>query len=100
MPTVMQGSDYSLLVSKGISPTIWALTRLTMVALWRCKQRALDLWLMLVMWLWLFDIALSAVIGSTRFDLGYYAGRIFGLIAASFLLITLVVEMTQGMPAP
>ncbi|MGZ3295637.1 MAG: hypothetical protein ACXU9D_20485, partial [Xanthobacteraceae bacterium] len=42
-----------------------------------------------------FDIALSAVIGSTRFDLGFYAGRIFGLIAASFLLVTLIVEMAQ-----
>lgn len=64
-----------------------------MAALWQRKQRTLDLWLMLVMWIWLFDIALAAVIGSTRFDLGFYAGRIFGLIAASFLLITLVVEL-------
>jgi len=50
---------------------------------------------MLVMWVWLFDIALAAVIGSSRFDLGFYAGRIFGLMAASFLLITLVVEMAK-----
>ena len=95
LPIVMQGSDYSLLVSKGISPAVWALTLLAMVALWQRKQRALDLWLMLVMWIWLFDVGLSAVIGSNRFDLGFYAGRIFGLIAASFLLITLVVEMAQ-----
>jgi hypothetical protein len=47
------------------------------------------------MWIWLFDIALSAVIGSTRFDLGFYAGRMFGLIAAGFLLVTLIVEMAQ-----
>ena len=95
LPIVMQGSDYSLLVRKGISPAVWALTLIAMAALWQRKQRTLDLWLMLVMWIWLFDIALAAVIGSTRFDLGFYAGRIFGLIAASFLLITLVVELAQ-----
>jgi len=95
LPVVMQGSDYSLLVKKGISPAVWALTLLAMVALWNREWRALDLWLILVMWIWLFDIALSAVIGSARFDLGFYAGRLFGLVAASFLLVTLVVEMAQ-----
>jgi hypothetical protein len=54
-----------------------------------------DLWLMLVMWVWLFDIALSALIGAARFDLGFYAGRLFGLFAASFLFLTLLVEMMQ-----
>jgi hypothetical protein len=40
-----------------------------------------------VVWIWLFDIALAAVMGASRFDLGFYAGRIFGLIAAGFLMI-------------
>jgi hypothetical protein len=66
-----------------------------MAALWQRNQRGMDLWLMLVMWVWLFDIALSAVVGSSRFDLGFYAGRLFGLIAASFLLITLLVELAR-----
>lgn len=59
------------------------------------KQRVVDLWLMVVMWIWLFDLALSVIVGSHRFDLGFYAGRIFGLIAASFLLIALLVEMAR-----
>jgi hypothetical protein len=50
---------------------------------------------MVVMWIWLFDIALAAVIGSSRYDLGFYVGRIFGLIAAGFLLITLLIEMAR-----
>jgi len=95
LPIVMQGGNYSLLVTKGISPTVWALTLIAMLMLWQRHQRVVDLWLMLVMWIWLFDIALAAIIGSSRFDLGFYAGRIFGLIAASFLLITLIVEMAQ-----
>ncbi len=95
LPVVMQGSDYSLLVSKGISPVVWLVTLAAMIVLWRREQRIVDLWLMLVMWIWLFDIALSAVIGSQRFDLGFYAGRIFGLIAASLLLVTLIIETIQ-----
>ncbi len=95
LPIVMQGGDYSLLVAKGVSPMVWLLTLIAMAALWERKQRALDLWLMLVMWIWLFDIALSAVIGSHRFDLGFYAGRIFGLIAAGFLLVTLIIQMAR-----
>ncbi len=78
-----------------MSPLVWLLTLIAMVTLWEREQRAIDLWLMLVMWIWLFDIALSAVIGSHRFDLGFYAGRIFGLIAASFLLVTLIVQMAR-----
>jgi hypothetical protein len=95
LPVVMQGGDYSLLVSKGISPAVWVLTGLAMLSLWERPQRTIDLWLILVMWIWLFDIALSAVIGSHRFDLGFYAGRVFGLIAAGFLLVTLILELTR-----
>jgi hypothetical protein len=39
--------------------------------------------------------ALAAVTGSTRFDLGFYAGRVFGLLAASFLLIILTVQLAK-----
>lgn len=93
LPTIMQGSNYTLMVTKGVSPAVWLLTFLAMLMLWQRPQRVIDLWLMLVMWVWLFDIALAAVIGSSRFDLGFYAGRIFGLIAASVLLVSLLIEM-------
>ena len=95
LPVVMQNGNYSLLVSKGISPAVWLLTLIAVTALGQKTQRVVDLWLILVMWIWLFDIALSAVVGSNRFDLGFYSGRIFGLIAASFLLVTLIVELAQ-----
>ncbi len=95
LPAVMQGSDYSMLVSKGISPTVWLLTFVAMLMLWQRDIRVMDLWLMLVMWVWLFDIALAAVLGAKRFDLGFYAGRLFGLIAAGFLLVVLIVEMAR-----
>jgi diguanylate cyclase (GGDEF)-like protein len=52
----------------------------------------LDLWLLVVMCAWLCDIALSAALSTSRFDLGWYAGRAYGLLAASFLLMVLLIE--------
>jgi two-component system sensor kinase FixL len=37
-------------------------------------------------------MALSAVLNGGRFDLGFYAGRIFGLLASSCVLIVLLLE--------
>ena len=45
--------------------------------------------LMVVMRAWLCDIAFSAVLNSGRFDLGFYAGRVYGLAASIFVLIVL-----------
>jgi light-regulated signal transduction histidine kinase (bacteriophytochrome) len=52
----------------------------------------LDLWLMVVMFVWVFDIALASVLNAGRFDLGWYGGRVYGLLAASFVLIVLLLE--------
>src|SRR5205814_632727 len=52
----------------------------------------LDLRLMVVMCAWLFDIALSAMLNAGRFDLGFYAGRIYGLLASSVVLMELLLE--------
>ena len=96
LPVVIQSGDFSLLVTKGVSPTLWALSLIALLALWRRQKPAvLDLWLMVVMCAWLLDIALSAVIGSSRYDLGWYTGRTYGLLAASFVLMVLLVETSE-----
>jgi len=93
LPVVIRGNDYSMLITKGVSPAVWLLTLLAMLSLRQREQRTLDLWLALMMWICLFDIGLSALISTARFDLGFYAGRLFGLTAASFLLVALLVEL-------
>lgn len=95
LPPVMQGSDYSMLVTKGVSPFIWLLTLVAAIAVWWRTNSVLDLWLGVVMVVWLFDIAFAAVLGSSRFDLGFYAGRVYGLIAASIILVALLYEMVR-----
>ena len=41
---------------------------------------------------WVFDIALAAVLNAGRYDLGFYAGRVYGLIASSIVLVMMLIE--------
>jgi PAS domain S-box-containing protein len=73
--------------------TVWCLSFAALAVLWlRRPQFVLDVWLMVVMCAWLFDIALSAILNVARFDVGFYLGRIYGLCAASFVLAVLLVD--------
>jgi signal transduction histidine kinase len=93
---VISGPDYSMLVSKGVSPAICSISIAALVLLGRRRNAsALDLWLFVVMSAWLCDVTLSAVVGSSRYDLGWYGGRSFGLVAASFLLVILLLELNR-----
>ena len=63
-----------------------------MVLWFRRPHSVLDVWLMVVMCAWMFDIALSGILNAARFDLGFYAGRFYGLCAASFVLAVLLID--------
>jgi two-component system sensor histidine kinase/response regulator len=92
LPAIMRGNHYTPAMIAVVSST-WVSSLLALVVLWRQRPHvALDLWLMVVLCAWLFDIALAAVLNAGRFDLGFYAGRIYGLLAASFVLMVLLFE--------
>jgi signal transduction histidine kinase/CheY-like chemotaxis protein len=92
LPAIMRGNHYTPAMSIVVS-SVWGLSLLALVMLWRRRPHSvLDLWLMVVMCAWLFDIALAAVLNAGRFDLGFYAGRIYGLLAASAVLLVLLLE--------
>jgi signal transduction histidine kinase len=92
LPAIMQGNRYTPAMITVVS-SVWALSLLALGMLWRRRPHSvLDVWLMVVISAWLFDIALSAVLNAGRFDLGFYAGRIYGLLAASFVLLVLLIE--------
>jgi len=64
-----------------------------LIALWMRRPRSvLDLWLMAVMCIWLLDVALSTLLNGALFDLGFYAGRIYALVAVCVLLPVLLLE--------
>ena len=92
LPAIMAGNHYTPAMI-GVVSSVWALSLLALWALWRRRPHSvLDLWLLVVLCVWLFDVALSAVLNQGRFDLGFYAGRIYGLLAASFVLGVLLIE--------
>jgi signal transduction histidine kinase/CheY-like chemotaxis protein len=56
------------------------------------RRSVLDLWLMVSVVAWIFDVALGLVFNLARWDLGFYAGRIYGLFASSFVLLVLLLQ--------
>jgi len=92
LPSIMAGNSYTPVMIVVVS-AVWVLSLAALGLLWvRRPHSVLDVWLMVVMVAWLFDIALAAVLNAGRFDVGFYAGRIYGLLAASFVLIVLLLE--------
>jgi len=92
LPDLLVGGRYSPAFQAAVG-SVWLLSLVALGALWRQRPRTvLDLWLMVVCVAWLFDIALSAMLNAARFDLGFYAGRIYGLLACSVVLMELLLE--------
>ena len=65
-----------------------------LIALWVRRHSMLDLWLMVVMCLYLIEVPLSYYPIPIRFSGGWYAVRIIGFIASSLVLIVLLYEIT------
>ncbi|HET6319691.1 MAG TPA: MASE4 domain-containing protein, partial [Chloroflexota bacterium] len=92
LPAIMRGNHYTPALIFVVG-SVWAVSLVALIVLLRRGLRSvLDLWLAVVLCAWLADIALSAVLNAGRFDLGFYAGRIYGLLAASFVLFELLLE--------
>jgi signal transduction histidine kinase/CheY-like chemotaxis protein/HPt (histidine-containing phosphotransfer) domain-containing protein len=92
LPPVMVGNAKSVPMLAGFEG-VWGLGAVALAALLlRRPYSSLDLWLMVVMCAWICDGALSSVFNAGRFDLGFYAGRVFGLLAATFILLVLLLE--------
>jgi signal transduction histidine kinase len=58
----------------------------------RFPYSILDLWLLVVLCAWIPDVALSTIISAGRFDLGFAAGHLYGVLAASVVPVVLLVE--------
>ncbi|HEY1393525.1 MAG TPA: response regulator [Methylibium sp.] len=92
LPAIMVGNHYSPSML-GTVASVWLFSLAALAALWALRSRTvLDTWLIVVIVVWLFDIALSAMLNAGRFDLGFYAGRSFGLLACSVVLLELLLE--------
>jgi PAS domain S-box-containing protein len=92
LPTLLSDGHFTSYLTAAISTEL-LLSLAALLTLWFRRQHSvLDIWLMAVMCAWLFDIALSGIFSAARFDLGFYAGRFYGLCAASFILAVLLID--------
>ena len=92
LPNIMEDNRYTRAMI-GVVSSVWIFSLVALLFLWRRRPRTvLDLWLMVVMCTWVFDVALAAVFNAGRFDLGFYVGRTYGLLASSFVLLVLLFE--------
>jgi signal transduction histidine kinase len=70
------------------------LSALAGIVLWARRCSVLDLWLMVVMCAYVIEICLISFPTPARFSVGWYVGRIFGLLAGSVVLFVLLYEIT------
>jgi len=71
--------------------TIIILNVATLVLLWFRRRSVLDLWLMVMCCAWLLEITITTFLNA-RFTLGFYASRVFALVAAIVVLLILLSE--------
>jgi hypothetical protein len=64
------------------------------MVLWIRRHSVLDLWLMVVMCAYVIEVCLIAFPVPARFSVGWYAGRVFGLVSGSLVLFVLLYEIT------
>jgi signal transduction histidine kinase len=66
-----------------------------LVLLWLRHRSVLDLWLMVVLCAYAIEIALTAFPVPIRFSVGWYAGRVYGVLSGSLVLLILLEEITM-----
>ncbi|MGY4313570.1 signal transduction histidine kinase [Bradyrhizobium sp. JR3.5] len=70
------------------------LTTVAIILLWIRQKSLLDLWLMVVMLVFMTEVLISSFPVSARFSLGWYAGRTCSLLSGSLILFVLLYEIT------
>jgi PAS domain S-box-containing protein len=93
LPIIVSGGQFNSALVGIESVAGFVILAAPLLVLWfRRPHSVIDIWLMVVLCAWLFDIALSAILNGARFDLGFYAGRLYGACAASFVLAALLIH--------
>jgi signal transduction histidine kinase len=88
------GTDLTFMGRHGPGIGMVLVGGLATALLWRRQRSVLDLWLMVVMFAFLFEIGRLVVGGPARFSLGFYASRIYSLATATTVLLLFLSETT------
>ena len=92
LPIMISGGHFTWTLIGTLSAEVLLSFTALLILWYRRPHSVLDIWLMVVMCAWMYDIALSGILNAARFDLGFYAGRVYGLCAASFVLAVLLID--------
>jgi hypothetical protein len=95
LPRIVNGENYTSATVIANAPVLLlCLTALTVLGS-RFPYSILDLWLLVVICAWMPDVVLSNIINAGRFDLGFAAGHLYGVFAASIVPVVLLVEASR-----
>ena len=91
------GGNIRSMHSKGAVPGLMALTVTALLLLWRATgfHTVLQVWLGVALVALLFD-NVTSIIGGHRLSVGWYVGRIDGLISASVMLLVYLGEINRA----
>jgi signal transduction histidine kinase len=95
LPPIMLGDGYTTAMVAAHIPVLLLCIAAVAVLGSRRPYTILDLWLIVVVLAWMFGGALAPVLYAGRFDIGFYTGRLYGLLAASLVPIILLVEASR-----
>jgi len=89
---MLDESHFSSLFPYAMAPVV-LLSIAALVALWRRRRTVLDLWLMVVMCLYVIEIPLSYYPTPVRFSFAWYTVRVIGLVSSTVVLIVLLYQI-------
>jgi signal transduction histidine kinase/ActR/RegA family two-component response regulator len=96
LPVITVDGHYGRMLTTGVAPVMLTVAIAALVSIWLGRRGSvLDVWLTAVMSAWICDIALSSFLSNTRFDLAWYFGRVYALMAGAFLFGVLLLDLSR-----
>ena len=89
----LDATRFSPLWPYAVAVPVAVLATSALLLLWIRRRSVLDLWLMVVMSLYLIELPLSYYPEPVRFSFGWYTVRVIGFLSSSLVLIVLLYEI-------
>jgi signal transduction histidine kinase len=74
---------------------VLALGGIALWLLWPRQRSLLDQWLVVALCALLLEVILASVLSAGRYNLAWYAGRLYQLVTATVVMVVLLAEMTR-----
>ena len=92
-PIMLDPSRFGPLWPYAVAGPVALLCLSALSVLWLRRRSVLDLWLMVVMCLYLIELPLSYYPAPVRFSFGWYTVRVIGFLSSTLVLIVLLYEI-------